>query len=710
MFKNPFVLEATEYKRDVQPVNEYISQSAAYLNKMTGHSVEECQRFVKASLSNGSFPAIRDPKVVYLERGENGDRIKKETTLNQYLTDSLRRQQLIAPTFTTYLNPKQKESLLVKWVEGNVKARGVAKKAKFAAEAAGNDILAAVMEVVQTNKKLSNNAVSGAHVSESTPLLNKTAHSSLTSTCRTTSGYGNASNEKILNGNRHYWSPSILMNNIISIVSHTNYEELDAMLKRYNLVIPSVDQVMACIKLSTEVYWSQASLMVPAYLLVEKLNPLERAAFVYTGDLFQVMILNPEFIRGFIRELSQKVTTNDLERDYNPHTLHEDYVNLAHQICASTMMDKGKDYKALKGTQTLADLYVTAEHVQNVVMNYADFIKCIFVTDNMPASVAYFPASVRKAALTSDTDSTIFTVQDWVSWYCGSYAFDEEGMSIAATMIFIASQGITHVLAKMSANLGIAAKRIHQIAMKNEFKFDTFTPTNVAKHYFANISCQEGNVYGKRKVEIKGVHLKSSNVPTEIIKEAEALMIEIMDTVVKGKKISILKVLKQIGDRERMIRASIAKGDAKFFRLLQIKTSEAYKQPPDKSNYRHYLMWNALFAEKYGSVPPPPYTCIGVSTSIDTPTKLKAWLDGMKDRELAKRMTDWFVENKRDNLPTIYLSVEIARANGIPPEILEIINIRQMIANLTKIYYLVLETLGVYINSTDGYRLVSDDY
>jgi multisubunit Na+/H+ antiporter MnhG subunit len=164
-------------------------------------------------------------------------------------------------------------------------------------------------------------------------------------------------------------------------------------------------------------------------------------------------------------------------------------------------------------------------------------IRGLWVTQNVPASLSHFPDSVRRAAITSDTDSTIFTVQDWVIWHQGRVTFNEMGNAVAAVMIFLAAQSITHVLARMSANFGIEEKRLYQIAMKNEFKFDVFVPTDVAKHYFAYISAQEGNLFAKYEKEIKGVHLKSSNAPKAVMKEAEKMMIHIMETVLAEKKI-----------------------------------------------------------------------------------------------------------------------------------------------------------------------------
>ena len=110
--------------------------------------------------------------------------------------------------------------------------------------------------------------------------------------------------------------------------------------------------------------------------------------------------------------------------------------------------------------------------------------------------MVYFPDSIRRSAITSDTDSTIFTVQDWVIWHKGKVEFSEGATALATSVvIYLHRKTITHVLARMSANFGIETERIHQIAMKNEFKFDVFVPTQVAKHYYALISCQEGNVF-----------------------------------------------------------------------------------------------------------------------------------------------------------------------------------------------------------------------
>lgn len=708
---NPFILPVDQYKRTINPIGDYVSQAASFIAKMNNCSLQEATEFVSLKLKDPTL-GIVNPKIKYFERKENGDRELTEGTLSNYIQTAIGRKDLIAPSMTTYINPNQKESLLVTYIDDNVAGRSKAKKAEFAAKAAGQLETAKIKNLEQTNRKLSNNAISGAHVSKSTPLANKTAHSTLTSNCRSTSGYGNANNEKLMTGNRHYHNPTIVLNNIVSIVTHTDYNRLESVVKKYNIYIPTVMDVMDCITYSSNMYWKNNAYIMKIIEYVEKLNDLERAAFVYTGDLYHLRKHNETLVRVFIDKLSTKVTSNpEITDSYKfVKSSIEDHLILAHQICSDEMKGKGKNYDALKDTQNLLTLACTTKNITDTLNEYSDLIGAIMVTDNMPASVAYFPESVRRAAITSDTDSTIFTVEDWVKWFCGEYKFEQKHMSVAATCIFLASQAITHILAMMSANFGIQKKRLFQVAMKNEFKFDVFVPTNVAKHYFADISCQEGNVFEESESEIKGVHLKSSNSPKFITKKAAELMEGIMESIKKEGQIEITPILKSIADVERSIFESIKKGELQFFRLGEIKTPESYVKNPEESPYLYHLLWNKVFSPKYGTFSEPPYQVIRIATILESPTATKKWLTEMEDKELSNRMTSWMAGYAKDKLPTLMLPVEAVSANGIPKEILEIIDIRKIVYNLCKIFYLVLETLGFYICNDNITRLISDQY
>lgn len=137
-------------------------------------------------------------------------------------------------------------------------------------------------------------------------------------------------------------------------------------------------------------------------------------------------------------------------------------------------------------------------------------IKVLLVSDVMPSSVANLPNVIRRNAITSDTDSTIFTAQDWLRWYSGKISFEEQTVNIGHAVAFLTSASITHILAKMSANMGVAKDQLHQYQMKSEYYFPVFALTSRAKTYFAHVGAQEGQVFVEPDLEVKGSVLKGS--------------------------------------------------------------------------------------------------------------------------------------------------------------------------------------------------------
>lgn len=700
MFENPFVLPKEEYRRDLNIMKHYAEQAATYLSKTKKVPYEQALNFVKKTLSASGKRPFKDPRIEFTDRADNGDRTKVEGTLYGYLTEAVKSADLIAPTLTTYRNPKYKQSLLVNFIDANVKKRGVAKKAMFKAKMDGDKTLENIKMNEQTNAKLSNNSISGAHVSPSTPLYNKTGHSTLTSNCRSTSGFGNANNEKFLCGNRHYHCVDVVLNNITSIVQMTNYPQFGAAMAKFGIRPPTIQETMDCITYSTNLYWhnSQATARIASY--ISALTDIERAAFVYTGDMYHLMKYNEEVVRVFLDKLSLRVVpaeSEKLDSEAITSKVMEETMHLAYQICPNEM--RGKKFKDIAGTVDEQIVLATALNIESVLAEYHDMIRALWVTKIVPASLGWFPSSIRRSALTSDTDSTIFTVQDWVKWHQGRIHFKPEGQALAASVIFLAAQGITHILARMSANFGIEKDRLFQIAMKNEFKFDIFVPTQVAKHYYALIGCQEGNLFDPHDTEIKGVHLRSSSAPPQVMKAAKKMMVDIMDSVMNEKLIEIKKIYKTIADIERDIEATIKSGSPKYFRRAQVKTADSYKLSPEKSNYFHYPLWEEVFAPKYGSTQEPPYMCVRVSGDTDSATRYRDWINNMEDKELAARMQAWMKKYNKAYIGSFLLPQVILQSQGIPKEILDIVDIRKLIKDATSVFYLILETLGVYLTN-----------
>lgn len=713
-----FINPRQSYQRKYDLIGTYIHDTARYLEKQTQRPYGECVEYVQREIAPGGKFALHFPNTMVLVRGPNGDRQKKFMPFNEYLERVRMNRQILSPTLAAYVHPEDKESLLAVYIAGNLAKRKKAKREMFDAEQVGNEELRSIKNAEQNTLKIKNNALSGAHSSPYTILWNKSSHSTLTSTCRTATSYGNANNEKFLYGNRHYYEPDVVKTNLISIINHTDLVEMAQVIEKFKLRCPSIEETMAVIHRSTEMYWRSATHMQKIERLVSRLTEVERAAFVYTGDFYHLAQFNPEFVRSFLQCLSTKASTplSVEESDEWIARLDDNLLAFASMLC-SVELAGGKlgDAHGDGSLQKIRDVRASdygkiAGTIKNIIQTldaHSDFIKCFWVSGNLPASIFNLPNIIRRGAITSDTDSTIFTVQYWTEWYVGRLDFDETSTAIATTMVYLASEMIRHVLATISGNMGAAQKDVLRLTMKNEFYFPVFALTSRSKHYFAYISAQEGNLKKHLETEIKGVALRNSNVPPVIMKKAHELIRALMDSIMRREKISLRAVLSYVAEIENSIRAEVDSGGYSLLPKVTIKTAASYKEPRS-SNYLHYEMWQEVFAVKYGHTNEPPYTAVKVSVNTKSRTQLMEWIAGMEDRALADRFQKWLTANGKKSVSTLLLPETILASSGIPQEALQAMNLRNLIFQIMESFYLILEAVGFYMKNDKVTRLVSD--
>lgn len=706
-----FINDLDSYRRKFNIWDAYIDSMAIGLTKVFNKPLEEMREYVKKVVGKGGRLEVTDPPMKYVGRNKFGDRALRETTFLDYIKRVADNDFIISPSMTVYQNSNRIRSVSAIYIDENIAKRSKSKKEMFAAKAAGDMALHAYKNNEQQTAKIKNNALSGAHCSVSTPMYLDTIHSTLTSTCRSASGYGNANNEKVISGNRHYWSPDIVQANIVTIIRMTDMVAFQKTMDTYGLVHPTVDEVMECIQYSTDFYWKNKKRMVSIRRLVEGLSDVERSAFTYVGDLHHIAKHNPDVVRDLLKNLSEV----RCEKVENPKTyiesMSEEMAALVSLLCGKMMggnkLNKFDDFSE----STQDTLAATAKGIVDTMNKYELFIKNIFVNDSsIPASVAHLPNIIRRCAITSDTDSTIFTTQDWMQWYTGRMDMSDECRNVGHAVAFLTSSSITHILAQMSANLGIEKKSLTRYAMKSEFYFPVFSLTSRAKTYFALIEAQEGQVFTELDKEIKGAVLKASTSPKFIVDGAMELLNEILMTVYEDKKIQIIPILKRVAALENQIVSSIHSGSTEFFKRVEIKDESGYKGGKYGSPYFHYVLWKDVFAVKYGSIPEPPYPAVKISLATDKPSTFKRWFDGIEDNAFKERLTDLLKEANKRNIGSINLPIAITSQMGIPKEILDAMDIRSILSQLMEPYYVLLECLGVYNIEKNQQRLISDLY
>lgn len=707
--ENHFLKPTSEYKRDLNVIGRYVEDSATYLSKRTGKPIDICRGFVKRKLTEqGGDLAMVDPPCRVLTRKTPGNRVGEIIPFSEYLRDIVENDRTISPSGAVYYNKDEKPSILSEFIEVNMKRRDVSKQEKFEAKQRGDKMMEVYKENEQTSFKIFNNSLSGAQASDGTILFNASAHPSLTSTCRIGTSYGNAITEKFLFGNRHYWCPEVARANIISIINSIDMTLLAECLTTYGIRHPTVEETQECLFYSLHLYSRNSQEDEDLKVFIATLTDLERSAFVYVQDLHHLAKYNDQVVRELLGRLSSKVTTPVENPDVYIDAMDADLKALVSLICGDELAGTSIGDLKKEGNPHYQIVAATAKAVKETLDHYRLMIKALWCVDTCPASIGHIRNSLRRGVVTSDTDSTIFTNQAWTEWYVGKIDFSDESKAISYAVTYLDTQLIAHMLAMVSAGMGVRERDLHDFSMKNEYVFPVFVLTSMAKHYFAYMSAQEGNVFKELDNEIKGVYLKDSNSPPHVMRDFHSTLKWVMDNVMERGEVSVQEVLQHVSFMEKEIESSVYKGDSFYLKNAQVKDPSAYANP-DVSPYAHYRLWEEVFAPKYGHAPEPPYAASSVSVDLTNKTKIMEWYHKVQDPAVKDRFLKWMERNNKKGMRTLLVPKTVVEAHGIPEEIIQAMDLRKLIYNTTKQYYFLLESLGLYMVNDNLTRLVSDN-
>lgn len=699
--ENPFLWDRDTYSRDIDIRKGYIQQVAKYISVNLKKPYEECVQFVMAKMK-ASPELFKDPRMLQLTKKRPGERVKEETTFLGYIEEIRQSGRIVSPSLVIYERPEVLKSVTAEWQEDNIAGRKKSKRAMLDFQQLGEKLKATLADYDQNARKIRINSVSGMRGFEGNPLFLATGHSSLTSLCRAAAGYGNATVERFLMGSRHYHTPEIAKANLMAMLTIEDLAKVDLIVQKYNLIYPSVNDVMEMVHRSSSLYWKIPEESTKILDTVKGFTPLERAVVCYSGDMFHLAKLNPAVIKKLFVDLIALDITDVPDVDTAEYLKKLDSTEVAYVNCLSADVMRGSTHKKVvvenaEGWKTIGK---KAYKVKQGLSQWGDFIGTLFAPQHLPPTVANLKAIQRRACLAADTDSSIFTCEYWVEWFTGELKRGEVADKIWYLTTYMACQCIAHSLAMLSANIGVSKEMLFDLAMKNEFSFPVFALTNLAKHYYSNKSVQEGNVYLKNKIEVKGVELRGSTATKQVLDATENMMKYILDCCDRGEKMSAYDLMKVVAGFEIDTIQSIKRGEYTYLRSAQIK--------PDSNKMPYYELWQTVFAPKYGDSIVPPIPCVKVTTELQNKTSLREWLANIEDKALADRLAKWLDKYNRKDLKTIYLPREAIKHHGLPIEIQDAANVRKLAYQINSGFYRILESTGLYIVDRNNYRLVYD--
>lgn len=713
-YESPFRLQREEYERDIDIINAYLDQTSVYIQTKQQLPKEELPKIreqVAMMLEKGgvlehTFPTVR----VFVRDSKTGDRFEKHVTIDKLFQAVMKKGLISTPALTFYLPENIKRSKLSQFMERNVAKRAAVKDEMFAADRAGNMVLKINKKNEQNSVKTLNNGLSGALSSPYTILHLQSGHSVLTGMCRSATSYGNAANERFGSGTRHYSCPADVIRHMLSICTLTDFEIFGRAVEEYSLHIPTVDEVMDVVGHSTELYYINHEGDANIKDFVSKMTDLERASFVYSGDLYHTALYNDGLVRDLIKTMLDPVDMSipeDLNHDEVCATFDGDMRIVLTQL-NPTLPDISPKIADLKKVNI--DTYrKVVEHgylLQKTMGKYTLFIRAILTNKNLPPRIASMPEAIRRVGVVSDTDSTMMCVQWWAKWYAGDY-HGELATRVSDMVIYLSVQHMSHLMASMSSNMGIAVARIFLYAMKNEFKFGSFLLTTKAKHYLALITSQEGTLKPDPELEVKGVGLRTSNIPEIVMCKFRARVKHMCELVAEGKEVDVIELLNEVAELENQVADSIRAGKAGHLKTTNIKARSAYSDKAENS-YHYHRMYNVALGDKYGHIGEPPYDAYKLPVTLKNKTLIKEWLESIEDPVIRNGYKKWVSENPDRKYTQFVLPDHLVSNFGLPQDLVKAADIRRACFATVEPYYHVLECLGLYMIDDNRTLLVSD--
>ena len=691
MSVGPFLSE--EYSADRNLIKLAIDQHAMVIARTRGIDEEQVRSdLVTYFKDHREEYKSRRAKVIVKNKVE--DREVKIIPLSSVFKHVQEKNYHFSPSMVAYKNSDEEECVnsigTRLFIDNRSYYKGLMQKARDVGDIENRD----KYKEIQNAFKIFNNAQSGAMSSEGTPINNKTGHTSLTSTCRCLTSTANLINEQFIAGNRFYNTPENTLQAIVARLKVTDYKKLQSVMDKYELHYATTDDVMARVEFCSARYWTSDKHTKIIRTFLEGLSSLERSAVLYNLDLVSLYQHNTKFMNQFFDEWVHIADPEEGKEatDYLKPDNGDKYV-----LCVSKLPRKP------------AQVVINAlnSHHDYVENKYSDFMREFFHSTIPPSGLFDVTSAVRDCVLTSDTDSSIYTVDEMIE----AYTHDrDKGIRLNGVLTYFIRMISVDQHQQLSANLNVTKKNLRMLGMKNEYYFGAYVTTLMSKHYYASQEMVEGVMNVEPEMEIKGVHLKSSKIATNIKDFAQKLMVDTLDSIKNKTKLNAPQTLKEIGDLERTIVDDIHSGDWKWLSRQGVKGAASYSKPM-ASVYFYHELWEQVFAPKYGVAPELPYVGIKMSVDLGSKTKVKEFVEKLEDKDLAARFEQFMEKNGRTDLGNLVIPMErLQFMADIPAEVKQAIDYRTIIKQNLKCVYEVLNSTGLYFMNDSITRLVSDEH
>lgn len=680
-----------DYKPNRNIVKNMHKQAAFYLALHYGYDYQNMLDIVTTVFipdKNG----FKEAKFKVIKKDKVGDRNFCVMTAREYFATAEENNWHLSPSLVAYTHSDEKQSVNAFGTDQFIEFRRLYKgKMKDAKSVSDKDAAAAYNEI-QNALKIFNNAQSGGMSSSGTPLFNKSGHTSLTSTTRSLTGTANILNERFITGNRLLLSYNKTMELFISTLTSSNRELIQSVIEKYKMNYATLDQIMDMVKRCANYYWNDPAKLKAIEFFVQDLSPLDKTVLLCTMDLRGLYVTNPELMKEFFNDWCKIPEIPDVI----PKEALVEPANVDYKILCVTKLGKGATKEQIN--------YLNAYHV-TLELKWDEFMRAFFRANIPPSNVFSIKEMIRENVVTSDTDSSIYSVDLIVDDYVST---KEEALSFNGVLTYFIRCIAVDQHLKLSRNMRVSKKYERRLNMKNEYLFSSYLTTMMSKHYCALQLMLEGILNDEPKLELKGVHLRGIKIALKVREFTKKLMHQLLNAIYNKQQLDAAEILKEVADMERALCQELQEGGYSWLTKNTIKDETAYTKA-DSSIYYYHELWEAVFADTYGEAPVLPYKAYKINLDLSNKTRLKNYLESIKDSPVGIKLAEYLKD--RAYLTSVYVpSDKIGNIGGIPKEILPIIDSRLIIAQNLKSIYVILEALGIYMLNSKITRLCMDEH
>jgi hypothetical protein len=615
---------------------------------------------------------------------------------------------IVTPSGSRYMKPKTKQSFVKEMIQSDLKQRKIVKNEALDHSARGEHRQAAIKNAIQTRIKIGVNSISGAMNSAYNCLYDPAGYNAITSTARHGCMVGYGHTERFLEGNFYFTTIESIINWIVQLLRVCPTEDqINKIMKQYNLYQPMPDEVVDNFVDSLKDYTINIH-KIKLSSFVEKL-PFYQLAFIYYAcNLKNIIRKNEKHFRPWLEYFFTNPDITHIGEDIDPYELFKldgDLVTMVSSINPE-LLENNPPFDTPKDRPDIARKIITISKVfQTKISELQDlFDTFIYVMVDLPNATKH-KNMLRKCVIVSDTDSIIFTTKNWVEWYSKGINFENTSFQINALVVYLLTKSLTHTFAIMSMNMGIEDNDLRKISMKNEFLYPVMLRTPMGKHYAGIITQQEGRVYKKPKPDIKGKFLRGSDLCKESINEVKDFLLQTIDDYMNYSILDSRILIDRIVQFEHKIIQSINNKETTYFGTVPIKFKDDYANYIS-STYFYYMLWQDVFAEKYGNINiPQKCKVVPIHGKLLRKKHTIEKIISM-DKVVGEKLIAFLEKYKNKNITRIIIPPGI----DVPHEIVDTINIRTIVYSNASPFYLALRSLGIGIMFKGKQNILSDMY